>query len=248
MEPRPERGEQRQPSEHSRNPSATTYPSNLPMNQPPPRSPTSATGSTAMNLELGIVLALACAFVANLGFFYKYRGANDAAKVEVRHPLRSAQGAVRLGWFALGMVVATGELGAARGRPGAGADVGDPGGARGRDGVHRGDGRSDVRLRCRPPPMDRAVADRRRPGDARADAAGDARRALAVLPGGDDLLRGRPVRARRPVDHGPADGRAGRAPRRDAGRRRGHPVRRVRHRDQGAHGHHRRARGDRRCC
>ncbi len=42
-----------------------------------------------MNLELGILLALACAFVANLGFFYKYRGANAVAKVDVRHPLRS---------------------------------------------------------------------------------------------------------------------------------------------------------------
>ena len=58
----------------------------------------------------------------------------------------------------------------------------------------------------------------RRTGDARGDTAGDARRALAVLPGGDDLLRGRPVRARRAADHGSADGRQGRAPRRDAGR------------------------------
>jgi hypothetical protein len=29
-----------------------------------------------MTLDLGILLALACAFVANLGFFFKYRGAN----------------------------------------------------------------------------------------------------------------------------------------------------------------------------
>ena len=29
-----------------------------------------------MTLDLGILLSLACAFVANLGFFYKYRGAN----------------------------------------------------------------------------------------------------------------------------------------------------------------------------
>jgi hypothetical protein len=42
-----------------------------------------------MTLDLGILLALACAFVANLGFFYKYRGANAVAKVELRHPLRS---------------------------------------------------------------------------------------------------------------------------------------------------------------
>ena len=49
-----------------------------------------------MNLELGILLALACAFVANLGFFYKYRGANAVAKV--RCATRCAgQGAVLLG-------------------------------------------------------------------------------------------------------------------------------------------------------
>jgi hypothetical protein len=34
-----------------------------------------------MTLDLGILLSLACAFVANLGFFYKYRGANAVAKV-----------------------------------------------------------------------------------------------------------------------------------------------------------------------
>ena len=42
-----------------------------------------------MTLDLGILLSLACAFVANLGFFYKYRGANSVASVDVRHPLRS---------------------------------------------------------------------------------------------------------------------------------------------------------------
>jgi hypothetical protein len=59
-----------------------------------------------MTLYLGILLALACAFVANLGFFYKYRGANAAARVEVRHPLRSAAALFSSRWFALGMLVA----------------------------------------------------------------------------------------------------------------------------------------------
>jgi hypothetical protein len=59
-----------------------------------------------MTLDLGILLALACAFVANLGFFYKYRGANSVGKVEVRHPLRSARTLFSSGWFAIGMVVA----------------------------------------------------------------------------------------------------------------------------------------------
>jgi hypothetical protein len=64
-----------------------------------------------MKLELGILLALACAFVANLGFFYKYRGANAVAKVDVRHPLRSLKALFSSGWFALGMIVATASWG-----------------------------------------------------------------------------------------------------------------------------------------
>jgi drug/metabolite transporter (DMT)-like permease len=60
-----------------------------------------------MNLDLGILLALACAFVANLGFFYKYRGANSVSKVQVSHPLRSARALFSSKWFALGMIVAT---------------------------------------------------------------------------------------------------------------------------------------------
>jgi hypothetical protein len=60
-----------------------------------------------MTLELGILLALACAFVANLGFFYKYRGANSVPKVQMRHPLRSAKRLYSSKWFAIGMLVAT---------------------------------------------------------------------------------------------------------------------------------------------
>jgi drug/metabolite transporter (DMT)-like permease len=60
-----------------------------------------------MTLDLGILLSLACAFVANLGFFYKYRGANSVASVDVRHPLRSIRTLFSSKWFAIGMVVAT---------------------------------------------------------------------------------------------------------------------------------------------
>jgi drug/metabolite transporter (DMT)-like permease len=60
-----------------------------------------------MTLDLGILLSLACAFVANLGFFYKYRGANSVASVDVRHPLRSIRTLFSSKWFAIGMIVAT---------------------------------------------------------------------------------------------------------------------------------------------
>ncbi len=60
-----------------------------------------------MTLALGILLALACAFVANLAFFYKYRGANAVPSVQVRHPLRSARALFASKWFTLGMIIAT---------------------------------------------------------------------------------------------------------------------------------------------
>jgi multidrug transporter EmrE-like cation transporter len=62
-------------------------------------------------MDLGILLALACAFVANLGFFYKYRGANDVPKVQVLHPLRSARALYSSKWFTLGMITATASWG-----------------------------------------------------------------------------------------------------------------------------------------
>ncbi len=64
-----------------------------------------------MTLELGILLALACAFVANLGFFLKHRGANSVARIDLRHPLRSALSLYSSKWFALGMVIATASWG-----------------------------------------------------------------------------------------------------------------------------------------
>src|SRR6185312_4965428 len=59
-----------------------------------------------MTLDLGILLALGCAFVANLGFFYKHRGANSVPKVDIRHPLRSARQLYSSKWFTIGMITA----------------------------------------------------------------------------------------------------------------------------------------------
>lgn len=61
-----------------------------------------------MALAPGILLALACAFVANLAFFFKHRGANAAPTVDVRHPLRSARQLFASKWFSVGMALATG--------------------------------------------------------------------------------------------------------------------------------------------
>jgi len=67
--------------------------------------------SSIMTLDLGILLALACAFVANLGFFYKFKGANSVPKVQVMHPLRSTRALYSSKWFTLGMITATASWG-----------------------------------------------------------------------------------------------------------------------------------------
>jgi drug/metabolite transporter (DMT)-like permease len=61
-----------------------------------------------MTLNLGILLALACALATQLGFLYKHRGANAAPAVDVRHPLRSGKALFASRWFAIGMAVALG--------------------------------------------------------------------------------------------------------------------------------------------
>src|SRR4051794_9051131 len=61
-----------------------------------------------MSLNLGILLAFACAVATQLGFLYKHRGANDAATVDLSCPVRSARALFSCKWFALGMAIATG--------------------------------------------------------------------------------------------------------------------------------------------
>jgi drug/metabolite transporter (DMT)-like permease len=61
-----------------------------------------------MILQIGIVLAFLCAVLSNLGFFFKHRGVCACAKVEIRHPLRSAKALWQSKWFAIGMVVGGG--------------------------------------------------------------------------------------------------------------------------------------------
>lgn len=61
-----------------------------------------------LSLELGVAVALVCAFVTNLAFLLKHRGAVAAPPVDVRRPLASAAGLFRSRWFAIGMLVALG--------------------------------------------------------------------------------------------------------------------------------------------
>jgi len=61
-----------------------------------------------LTVQLGILLALVCAFATNLGFLWKHRGACAAPPVDIRHPWRTAKGLFCSKWFAIGWVVAVG--------------------------------------------------------------------------------------------------------------------------------------------
>jgi hypothetical protein len=61
-----------------------------------------------MTIQLGILLALLCAFASNLAFFYKHRGACAAPQVSIAHPLKSAAALWSSKWFAIGMLVGGG--------------------------------------------------------------------------------------------------------------------------------------------
>ena len=59
-----------------------------------------------MTVQIGILLALACALATNLGFLLKHRGACAAPDVDWKHPLGSGAALFRSKWFAIGMGVA----------------------------------------------------------------------------------------------------------------------------------------------
>ena len=61
-----------------------------------------------MTLNLGILIAFACAVATQLGFLYKHKGACAAAKVDIRHPLKTVKALFSSRWFAIGMAVALG--------------------------------------------------------------------------------------------------------------------------------------------
>ena len=61
-----------------------------------------------MTLNLGILIALACAVATQLGFLYKHKGACAAPKVDIRRPVKTVKVLFASRWFAIGMAVALG--------------------------------------------------------------------------------------------------------------------------------------------
>jgi hypothetical protein len=59
------------------------------------------------SVQLGLLLALATAFVSILGFLYKYRGAAEAPPVQWRRPIASTIALFSNKWWTLGIIVAT---------------------------------------------------------------------------------------------------------------------------------------------
>jgi len=59
-----------------------------------------------MTPQLGLLLAVGCAFATNLAFLWKHKGAVAAPEVSMRHPAASAAGLFRSKWWTIGFGVA----------------------------------------------------------------------------------------------------------------------------------------------
>jgi multidrug transporter EmrE-like cation transporter len=65
----------------------------------------------SFSVQVGLLLALACAFTSIVGFLYKHRGSVEAPAVEFSRPVSSSLALFRSPWYTLGIVVATGSWG-----------------------------------------------------------------------------------------------------------------------------------------
>jgi hypothetical protein len=65
----------------------------------------------SLSVQLGLLLALLTAFGSVAGFMYKFRGAREAAAVDIRRPLHSSIALFRSPLYSLGIVIALGSWG-----------------------------------------------------------------------------------------------------------------------------------------
>jgi hypothetical protein len=68
-------------------------------------APIAGTGRAEEMVQLGILLALACAFVANVSLLCKYRGAVASPTVEFGRPLHSIAALFRSRWWTIGFAI-----------------------------------------------------------------------------------------------------------------------------------------------
>ena len=63
------------------------------------------------SVQVGLLLALLCAFSSIVGFLYKHRGAVESPPIELRRPVSSSLALFRSRWYLLGLAVALGSWG-----------------------------------------------------------------------------------------------------------------------------------------
>ena len=65
----------------------------------------------SLSVEIGLALALVCAFTSIMGFLLKHRGAVESPPVEWRRPVSTSAALFRSRWYLLGIAVALGSWG-----------------------------------------------------------------------------------------------------------------------------------------
>ena len=65
----------------------------------------------SLSVQIGVLMAVATAFFATVGFLYKHRGASQSAEVEWRRPVSTSLALFRNRWYVLGIVIAIGSWG-----------------------------------------------------------------------------------------------------------------------------------------
>jgi hypothetical protein len=65
----------------------------------------------SLSVQIGLLMAVATAFFAVVGFLYKHRGAVGSPPVEWRRPVRTSLALFRNRWYVLGIVIAIGSWG-----------------------------------------------------------------------------------------------------------------------------------------
>lgn len=62
----------------------------------------------SLSVQIGLLMAVATAFTATVGFLYKHRGAVGSPEVEWRHPISTSLALFHNRWYVLGIVIAMG--------------------------------------------------------------------------------------------------------------------------------------------
>lgn len=65
----------------------------------------------SVSVQIGLLMAVTCAFTSTVGFLYKHRGASESSPIEWRRPVRTSLALFRNRWYLLGICIAVGSWG-----------------------------------------------------------------------------------------------------------------------------------------